>query len=157
MRYRSSLLLGLGVLFLQTPQAPRFAGCYVFTWPDSLTRDSAWSRTFIDSLRLDTIALQLPPQLQSRHAVMFAVGPINGTRATNSRWSGFDWASWERLPPDSMHITLSTDLTQWDLDLHAQGNVVEGEGTYAVGDGLEGPFDIRGVRVLCPATRRAPN
>ena len=151
MRYSSVIAIALAALAHHTTQRPSLAGCYVLAWPDSMTRDSSWRNTFVDSLRL------IPPFDSLSPTNQLPVALINTPGTERDRWARLTWASWQPLTADSFHITLSTNYTQWDLDLRRHGRLVEGEGTYAVGDGLEGPVLIHGSQVPCATGRRAPN
>src|SRR5258708_36236984 len=102
MRYSAAILIALVLLLPhRRTQRPSLSGCYVLVWPDSITRDSLWRKTFVDSLKL------FPPFDASSPTTSLPMSLIVGPGAENKRWGNITAASWQRLAPASFDMTIS--------------------------------------------------
>src|SRR5258708_38071164 len=95
MRHSAAILLALVLLLPhRRTQRPSLSGCYVLVWPDSITRDSLWRKTFVDSLKL------FPPFDASSPTTSLPMSLIDTLGAESKRWAKLTWASWQPLAPD---------------------------------------------------------
>ncbi len=82
MRYSAAILIALVLLLPhRRTQRPSLSGCYVLVWPDSITRDSLWRKTFVDSLKL------FPPFDASSPTTSLPMSLIDTLGAESKRWA----------------------------------------------------------------------
>ena len=150
MRAAIAMVAGLCIASNSCAGQSRGAHCLVLSWSDSVSQENQPLAGAVDSVRLD------PDSEVIQGIRRYIARPMLAASAHGPRWNGVTWATWiARAGTDSIEIATNANEYAWVIELVQRGDSVYGEATRQVGDGIEGPYSVRGRRAACPRGRGA--